>query len=129
MRKTPVCNFIQAFPMNIYSLQEHTRTGFVLFHAVEHPDPILLWGEPVDPNVDVGLVMASQPPVPVQVRVWDMKSPGDPDAKPTTEILTIKTLFCPIDTKRDLSETLAGELDQVSRDVRQFHCYLTKAND
>jgi hypothetical protein len=75
----------------------------------------------VDPNVDVGLAIASRPPAPVQVRVWDMTSPGDPNAKPTTEILTIKTLFCPINTKRDLSGTLAGELDQVSRDDRLFH--------
>jgi hypothetical protein len=124
MLKTPVCIFIKAFPISINWLQEHTRTRFVLFHAVEHPDPILLWGEPVDPNVDVGLAIASRPPVPVQVRVWDMKSPGDPDAKPTTEIVTIKALFCPVDTKRNRSVTFAGKLEQVSRDDRYFHLYL-----
>jgi hypothetical protein len=83
----------------------------------------------MDPNVDVGLVMASRPPVPVQVRLWDMKSPGDPDAKPTTEILTIKTLFCPIDTKRDRSGTLSEKLEQVSRDYRHFHLYLIQAKE
>lgn len=99
----------------------HKPTRFVLFHAVERSDARLLWGEPVDSNVDIGLAMASKSPIPVQVRVWDMESPGDPNAKPTTEILTIKTLFCPIDTKRGRSATLAGELDQVSRDDRLFH--------
>jgi hypothetical protein len=77
----------------------------------------------VDPNVDVGLAMASRPPVPVQVRVWAMKSPGDPDAKPTTEILTFKSLFCPIGSKGDRSGTLAGKLEQVSRDDRHIHLY------
>jgi len=81
---------------------------------VEHPDAILLWGEPMEPNIDVGLAMASNPPTPVEVRVWDMKSPGDPDAKPTEEILTVKTLFCPIDTKRDRPGSLVGKLEEVS---------------
>jgi len=58
--------------------------------------------------------MASKPPVQVQVRVWDMKSPGDPDAKPTEEILTIRSLFCPIDTKRDRPGSLIGKLGDVS---------------
>jgi hypothetical protein len=59
----------------------------VLFHAVEHTDPILLWGEPIDPSIDVGLALSSQTPKEVKVKVWQ-------------EILTVKTLFCPIDTKR-----------------------------
>jgi hypothetical protein len=68
----------------------------------------------VDPNVEVGLAIASRSSVPVQVRVWYMTSPGDPDVKPTTEILTIKTLFCPVDTKRGRSGTMAGKVEQVS---------------
>jgi len=73
-----------------------------------------MWGEPVDPKIDVGLSMANMPPSPVQVRAWNMKSPGDPDAKPTEEILTIKSLFCPIDTKRDRPGSLVGKLEEVS---------------
>ena len=37
-------------------------TRIVLFHAVEHADPVLLGGEPVDPSIDVGLAISSQPP-------------------------------------------------------------------
>jgi len=40
----------------------------VLFHAIEHTDPILLWGEPVDPSIDVGLALSSQPPKEVKVK-------------------------------------------------------------
>jgi hypothetical protein len=72
----------------------------VLFHAVEHTDPTLLWGEPVDPSIDVGLALSSQPPKEVKVNVWKMMNPEDVDAHCTGEILTVKTLFCPIDTKR-----------------------------
>ena len=75
-------------------------TRIVLFHAVEHADPVLLWGEPVDPSIDVGLAISSQPPKAVTVNVWKMNNPEDEDAHSTGEILTIKTLFCPIDTKR-----------------------------
>jgi hypothetical protein len=72
----------------------------VLFHAVEHTDPILLWGEPIDPSIDVGLALSSQTPKEVKVKVWQMMNPEDADAHSTEEILTVKTLFCPIDTKR-----------------------------
>jgi len=71
-----------------------------LFHAVEHADPILLWGEPVDPLLDVGLALSSVPPKDVKVRVWQMVNPEDVEAHPTDEVLTVKTLFCPVDTKR-----------------------------
>jgi hypothetical protein len=82
----------------------------VLFHAVEHTDPILLWGEPVDPSIDVALALSNQPPKEVKVRVWKMMNPEDADAHCTGEILTVKTLFCPIDTKRiEKPEELAGQ--------------------
>lgn len=82
----------------------------VLFHAIEHADPVLMWGEPVDPAVDLGLALSSQPPKEVRVKVWKMKNPEDADAHSTGEVLTVKTLFCPIDTKRPRKvEALAGE--------------------
>jgi hypothetical protein len=86
----------------------------VLFHAVEHTDPILLWGEPVDPSIDVGLALSSQPPREVKVRVWEMMNPEDADAHCTGEILTVKTLFCPIDTKRPRKPDVL--VDQQSND-------------
>ena len=81
---------------------------------MEHTDAILLWGEPMDPNIDVGPAMASNPPAPVEVRVWEMKTPGDPEPMPTEEILTIKSLFCPIDTYGDRPGSLIGKLGDVS---------------
>jgi hypothetical protein len=77
----------------------------VLFHAVEHADPIPLWGEPLDASIDVGLAIASQPPKEVKVKVWEMMNPEDADAHCTGEILTIKTLFCPLDTRRPRKPT------------------------
>lgn len=71
-----------------------------MFHAAEHTEPQLLWGEPIDTTLDVGLALSSHPPTAVKVRVWKMANPEDVDAEPTEEILTVKTLFCPIDTKR-----------------------------
>jgi hypothetical protein len=76
----------------------------VLFHAVEHTDPILLWG----------LALSSQPPREVKVRVWEMMNPEDADAHCTGEILTVKTLFCPIDTKRPRKPDVL--VDQQSND-------------
>ena len=53
-------------------------TRIVLFHAVEHADPVLLWGEPVDPSIDVGLAISSQPPKAVTVNVWKTRGRGRP---------------------------------------------------
>jgi hypothetical protein len=41
-----------------------------------------------------------------------MRSPGDPLAKPSSEILTVKSLFCPIDTKHNSSLGPLGQFDQ-----------------
>lgn len=68
----------------------------MLFHAAEHIEPVFLWGEPINPEIDVGLALASEPPQEVRVRVWNMDQAGDDDAEPTDEILTVKTLFSPI---------------------------------
>jgi hypothetical protein len=53
----------------------------------------------------VGLAIASQPPKEVKVKVWEMMNPEDADAHCTGEILTIKTLFCPLDTRRPRKPT------------------------
>jgi len=76
--------------------QDHSR--FILFYAVEHPDQSLFWGQPVDDAQDVGLSLAKKQAV--KVRVWDMINPEDGDAQPTGEILTVKMLFCPLDSAR-----------------------------
>lgn len=79
-------------------LREQNHGRFILFHAVEYPDQSLFWGQPVDDNQDVGRSLAKKQAV--KVRVWDMINPEDGDTQPTGEILTVKTLFCPLDSAR-----------------------------
>lgn len=81
--------------------QTHKWTRLVLFHAVEHSVPVLLWGEPIDLDLDVGLALASQPPKELKVRVWNMANPEDADAEPTDEVLTVKTVFSPLSSSRE----------------------------
>jgi len=79
-------------------LREQNHGCFILFHAVEYPDQSLFWGQPVDDTQDVGLSLAKKQAV--KVRVWDMVNPEDGDTQPTGEILTVKMLFCPLDSAR-----------------------------
>jgi hypothetical protein len=99
--------------------QTQKWSRIVLFHAVEHPDPILLWGEPTEPLIDVGLAMASVPPKEVKVRVWSMVQAGDDDAEPTEEILTVKRLFGPVDTWKPKQYKAGAEEAVSSRCVRE----------
>jgi len=52
----------------------------------------------VKANLDIGLALAKKEEV--KVRVWDMVNPEDGDTQPTGEVLTVKTLFCPLDSAR-----------------------------
>ena len=81
--------------------QTHKWTRLVLFHAVEHSVPVLLWGEPIDLDLDVGLALASQPPKEVKVRVWNMANPEDAHAEAMDEILTVRTVFSPLNSSRE----------------------------
>ena len=89
--------------------QIHKWTRLVLFHAVEHSVPVLLSGEPIDLDLDVGQALASQPPKEVKVRVWSMANPEDAHAEPTDEILTVKTVFSPLNSSRKGSASAASK--------------------
>lgn len=65
----------------------------------------------------MGLALAQQPPQEVKVKVWEMANPEDDDAFLTDEVLTVKTLFCPMSTRRPRKPISSDAKDKSDKSV------------